>query len=469
MDSNAARPSGAPDAGSFLALLQTIAYATSAEAPEILRDEVRRRAEALRPFVSGAPDAVAIEEQLDEIDVDRVIYLIGTARPALHLIAAAIVELGVTTATIEDVVRWMDVRPIALMPTHAHLGVDIAYIVSFQALTTAQRWMLHSLSAWAPAPATISREHALTVARRSGVLAGARVQESDLDRLSSLAFLDPIAPGSDADASLAGRLIMHPYIRYIAGSVLDSWPMPSRSGKADAVPLTADDALTAALVEWAVHFAVVVAGPALSPVDEMEDEADEEGSEDQGEPHLTPDPALDALTDAEAWATLRPELPHLRMAAALAAALPDPEYIYRLCQVLAPRLRRQRDPMARDWLRELLEAALVRAREASAANETILLATQLADLAVDSGDLERAALFGNEALSAALERKDLRTIGFMTRRLAAIVLRQGDAQRALTLAQQAVAVAVASNDREAVAEGLRLVELARQRRTGDEA
>ncbi len=431
-------------------------------AAQVLRDEVRRRARALDSFVSHAPDRDQIAEELSEVDVERVVQLVGTTRTALHLIAAAIVELGATARTIADTVQWMELRPVGKDGTQQHLGVDVAYILLYRSLTREQRWLLHTLAVWSPPPATISRAHALTVATQSGLALDELVTPEDLDRLVALALVDRADLHAEADdatrsPSTYQRIRIDPYVRYIASSGLATWTIPATRIE-ELAHLEPTDIVTATFTNWGVRFAEVIAGPTLpTPSDDPADDDDAENAEGADDaPSLTPEPALEALTDAEAWVALEPEGPHILLAAAYARELGASEHIYRQCQLLAPLLRRIGTPEARALLRPLLESGLLAARAVKATNETLLLATQLADLAIDEREWERAALLADEALAAALQRKDMRAIGFATRRVAALAVRLRHSAKAMTRAKQAVALARANGDRAELDESITL-------------
>lgn len=444
-----------------------------AEAAEFLRAEVRRRAEGLRAFVGSAPEA---QEQLAEVDVERVIHLVGTTRTALRMIAAAIVELNVSAQTIADVVGWMEIRPVAVDPSQPHLGIDITYIVAFRALTKPQRWLLQSLAIWAGPPATVSREYALAIARNSGALNDLDVRETDLERLVALALVDSAdlpedVPNSDVVRSQAtwSRIALDPYVRHIATTALTNAEMLPHLPQ-DMAHLSTAEIVAATFTNWAVNFAEVVAGPTMLPPDTSTEQpgendaeavaANDEADREDASAGLTPDPALEALTDDEAWAALEPEAAHLELAANMARELGAPEYVYRLCQLLVPVLRRKPSPLANALLKEILESGLICARTMAANDEKLLLATQLADVAIMDKDWLRAEAFANEALDAALLKKDMRAIGFATRRMAAIALRQGKVQAALDTARQAVALARANGTRAELSESIRLLDLA---------
>ncbi len=442
----------------FDQLLATLTYVPVAEAPEYLQEAIRRRAAALSNFVASTPESAA---QPADIDVERVIYLVGTARLALEMIAAAAVELGITVRAVEEVVRWMDVRPVALNPGQPHIGIDIAYIVAFRTLTRAQRWLLHSLAGWSPPPATISREFALNVASRSGEILQIDVSSIDMERLVALGFADEVTlpaedeSGADISPDTRQRIAIAPYIRYIAQSGLDSWPIPEDAPE-EIANLTALQIFSFCLVVWAANYAAVIAGPTITPIEETA----EDDEEDDDVPQLMPEPSLEALTDTEFWAALQPEMPHFLRAALLARDLGLHDRLYLLCQMLTSRLRLHATPDALAFRRTLLEVGLVAARENRAAKETLILATQLTDAALDEGDLERADVFAGEALTAAISHKDMRAVGFATRRQAAIAIRRHDAEKALTVARQAVALAQAGGDEQELAESITLLDMA---------
>ncbi len=448
------------EAAAFAELVSGVEVLDPAAGAAFLRAEVARRAAAMQEFIITAPEATTAQ-QLNEVDVDRIIYLVGTTRCALELSAAAIVELGATEKTIAEVVRWMDVRPVALQPNQAYLGIDIAYILVFRGLTRDQRWLLHTLATWAPQPATIARDHALVLARGSGRFTGVVVTPADIDRLVALGFIAPVAPEEQQGLPSMSRIVIHPYVRYIAGQGIENWPLPPETGTTSAA-----NVLASVFVNWAVSFAEVIAGPDMEPIDEdqaaedeqdPEEEADEE--EDNEPRYLTPDPLLEELTDEELWQALEPELPHLEQAALLALQLEAADHLYRLCQLLVPRLRRWDTPPARSLRGVVLNAALQLARGAQARREVVLLATQLTDLALDERDLEGAARFAQEAQLTAVQTKDIRSVAFATRRLTAIVLRLGDGARALELARQGVALSRSAGEA-ALAESLALFEAA---------
>ncbi|MBA3823296.1 MAG: hypothetical protein H0X24_05220 [Ktedonobacterales bacterium] len=442
------------------ATIQQLEVVAPEDAAEVLRDEVRRRALALDSFVSHAPDRAQIAEELSEVDVERVIQLVGTTRTALHLIAAAIVELGTTARAIADTVQWMELRPVGKDGTQQHLGVDVAYILLYRALTREQRWLLHTLAVWSPLPATISREHALTVAVQSGIALDELVTPEDLDHLVALALVDradlhPEADLATRSPSTYQRIRIDPYVRYIASSGLTTWTIPAKRID-ELAHLEPTDIVTATFTNWGVRFAEVIAGPTLPTPNDVQS-SDDEATADDDAPTLTPEPALEALTDDEAWVALEPEAPHILLAAAYARELGAAEHIYRLCQLLGPLLRRNGTPPARALLRPLLESGLLAARMVKATNETLLLATQLADLAIDEHEWERAEMLADEALAAALQRKDMRVIGFATRRVAALAVRLRHSAKAMTRAKQAVALARANGDRAELDESITLL------------
>lgn len=455
------------------AIVRQIELVPPEEAVDFLRAEVQRRARILRTFMHTAPDDAEVVAQLDEVDVKRVVQLVGTARTALSMIAAAIVELSITARGIADTMHWMELRPVGKQSGQPHLGIDITYIIAYRALTREQRWLLHSLAVWAAPPATLSREHALTVARESAAVLEMLVTADDLDRLVALGLAD-LADLSvdDGDVlrspSTYRRIALDPYVRAVAGSGLATWRAEGVDLPPDLAHLTPAEIAFATFTNWATRFATIIAGPTLPTIDvAAEDEGDAEPDDaDDAGAGLTPDPALEALTDVEAWVALAPEAPHVLLAADLARQMRAPEYVYHLCQMLVPLLRRRATPEARAILRPLLETGLICARAASATNETLLLATQLADVALDDEDFARATLFADEALVAALAGKDLRAIGFATRRVAALALRAGDAARALTTARQAVALAQAERDEDTLRESIALLAAA-TRLTGD--
>jgi|GEM_PF-3452578 len=449
------------------AVIGTIEFLSVDDAPVYLRNEVHQRVVDLSPYISTAPDATQLANQLAEFDVDRVIYLIGTARPALQLMAAAIVELGVTVAKIEEVIRWMDVRPVGMNPLQGYLGIDIAYIVSFRLLTREQRWLLHSLSWWAVAPATISRRHAIAVAQVSGRLLDMNVEDTDLDRLQTLAFVTPyqmsdeLAPDIPISKITTERLRMEPYIRYIAQSGLEDWPIPPTAPETIA-EMSAVQLVAFLLVDWATSFARVVAGPTINA--ELQDNAKmtENDSEDDDDdaPNLTPDPELAELTNDEMWAALEPEIPHLIRAITTARELKTVQHIFVLCQLLIPRLRQRSEPQAYSLRHVLLETGLISSRADKSLPETFTLATQLADLSLDEQDSERAESFAKEALNAALGTKHMQSISFATRRLAAISLRNNHVATAKELARQSVALARSNGDQVELTESIALLDTA---------
>jgi hypothetical protein len=459
-------PQALQQAEALETLIRQIPTIPAADAAAFLRAEVQRRARSLDTFIANAPDPEQIALQLTEVDVERVIQLVGTTQPALHLIAAAIVELGATARTIADAVQWMELRPVGLAGTQQHQGIDIAYIIAYQALTHEQRWLLHTLAVWAEAPATLSREFALTVAEHSGALLDILLTEEDLERLVALALVDRADLAAEVgdvvrSPSTFQRVRMEPYLRSIASSGLTTWKMPAPLPQ-EAASSTAAELVVSVFTNWAVRFAEVIAEPSVSPAPLPATD------DDAPEAVLTPDPALAALTDEEAWVALEPEGPHLLAAAGYARQLDSPEHIYRLCQLLVPVLRRIGTPEARAVRRPLLEWGLIAARATKAPGETLLLATQLADLALDDRDFDRAILFADEALMAALARKDLRAIGFATRRVAALAIRQGNAERALETARQAVALARTSGDRAELNESITLLAAATKLNEGQE-
>ncbi len=449
-----------PDAA-LQAIIADIDLVPPDEAADFVRAEVQRRARILRTFTSHAPDADEVSAQLDEVDVNRVIQLVGTARTALRMIAAAIVELSVTARGIADTVHWMELRPVGKTGAPPHLGIDIAYIIAYRALTREQRWLLHTLSVWAPPPATLSREHTLAVARQSAALLEMPITEDDFDRLVALAFVDLADLSVDAGAIIRSpstyrRVAIDPYVRYIAGSGLETWQTGEGTLPEEIAHLSPAEITLATFTNWAVSFAAVIAGPTLPTVDAVAESADAEKDDDDS-PGLTPDPALEALTDEEAWVALEPEAPHVLLAADFARQMRAPEQVYHLCRLLVPLLRRVDSPAARGVLRPLLETGLICARASAAVNETLLLATQLADVALDDGDFLRALTFADEALRAALAKKDMRAIGFATRRVAALAIRAGDSERALTAARQAVALARSNGTQDEMNESIALL------------
>lgn len=458
-----------PDAqeGALEAIVRAIDVLPPEEAGDFLRAEVQRRARLLHVFAHTAPDPDAASAQLDEVDVERVLRLVGTARTALMMVAAAIVELGVTPRGIADTVQWMELRPVGKQSDQPHLGIDIAYIIAYRALTREQRWLLHTLAIWAPPPATISREHALTVAQQSAALFEMPVTTDDLDRLVALALVDFADLNVDEGAIIRSpstyrRVAIDPYVRYIASSGLATWNLAGVLPD-DLAKLGAEEIVAGIFANWAVQFTEVIAGPTLPTVDpaaqaaDVEDEAEgaaEDADESLG---LTPDPALEALTDEEAWVALEPEAPHVLLAADYARQARVGDHVFRLCQLLVPLLRRIATPAARAILRPLLETGLIAARATTAPRETLLLATQLADVALDEQDFPRATGFAEEALKAALTIKDMRAIGFATRRVAALAIRAGDGPRGVTAARQAVALARANGDQTELNESIALL------------
>ncbi len=444
-----------PDIQAINELARSVVLIPPELAPDTLREAVRRRGAALQTFASSAPDEASIEQQLAEVDVERIIYLVGTAQVALEMIAAAIVEIGATAQSIAEVVRWMDVRPVSLQPTQPHLGIDIAYIVAFRSLTADQRWLLHTLAIWAPPPTTIGFEHALVVGRSSGQLAGVGITPADLDRLASLGFITPLATPSPTGR----RFDIDPYVRAIAGQGLGTWPIPDKSAG-----LSGDIIVANALINWAVAFAEVIGGPDMVETTDAGEAEDEElaavDDEDAETTQLTPDPQMASLTAEEAWAALEPDAEHMLHAAVLARVLGSSEQLFSICALLALRLRTLTEPGARRFRQQILEEGLIAARNNTAQREIMLLATQLTDVALDAHDLERAAAFSQEALNAAIATKELRAIAFCARRLAAITIRQQDAKRAIIVARQAVAVARASGDHAALRESIALLDAA---------
>ena len=230
-------PQALQQAAALEALLRDITVVPPAEAADELRAEVQRRARSLDTFISSAPEPTQIAEQLAEVDVERVIHLVGTTRPALHMVAAAIVELGATARTIADTVQWMELRPVGVGAAQQHLGIDIAYIIAYRALTHEQRWLLHTLAVWA-SPATISREFALAVAQNSGVLLDITITAEDLDHLVALALVDRADLPEEAgdlvrSPSTRWRVQIDPYVRYIASSGLATWKAPPKFARRD--------------------------------------------------------------------------------------------------------------------------------------------------------------------------------------------------------------------------------------------
>lgn len=442
-----------PTPTTFEELVRGIAYVPAESAPAYLHDAIRRRVGSIHALTPATTDA---EELIAEVDSERIISLVGRAQPALEIIAACIVELGTTAEAIEREIRRIDMQPVAQQPTLAHLGIDIAYIVAFRALTREQRWLMHTLAVWAPRPATIVREAALVVARGSGRYAGLVLSSDDLARLVALGLVAPDeAPLAPDQLVTEGRIALDPYIRFIAVQGLAEWPLP------DADPaVTAEMVLASVFVQWAVSFAEVIAGPDMTPLPDAEDEDEDEADVD--EPHdrlLTPDPDLAELTAEEAWEALRPELPHILIAALLAGELGAAEYVFRLCQLLPPRLQGRTEAAALRFRRELLELGLQNARQMQAPREMLLLTTQLTDVALDAGDLADAASSAQAAMEAALAVKDLRAIAFAARRQAAIAIRRNDRAVAMERARQAVATANASGDQDALREALVLLVL----------
>ncbi len=447
-----------PTPPDLTSLIRGIPYIPKPDAAEYLRGAIRRRSASLHAFT---PDAADPEQLIAEIDIERVLYLLGTAQPALEIIAACIVELGTTTRAIEAEIRRIDIRPVGTQPTHAHLGIDIAFIVAFRALTREQRWALHSLVIWSPPPATIARAYALVVATGSGRLAGVLVNPDDLARIIALGLVLPVTEGIQGTLESRERIRIDPYVRFIAAQGLAEWPIPDVDAS-----VTAETVLASILVHWAVSFAEIIAGPdMLAPEDARAVEDEEESTEDLSEERLiTPDPDLAALTEEEAWDALLPELDHVLLAAQLAREVGAAEYVYRLCQLLPPRLRGRDAPASRAFRRTLLEQGLICARQRKSARETLLLATQLTDVALDDQDMPRAAAFGREALDAAVAVKDLRAVAFAARRQAAIAIRLGDLDGAVTSARQAVATARAAGDRAGLMESIAVLEAATQLR-----
>jgi hypothetical protein len=450
------------------AAARQIALVPPEAAADFLRAEVQRRARILRTFTHSAPDPVGLAEQLAEVDVNRVIHLVGTARTALSMIAAAVVELSITARGIADTMHWMELRPVGKQGAQPHLGIDIAYIIAYRALTREQRWLLHTLAVWAAPPATISREHALIVARQSAAALEMPLTTDDLDRLVALGLADLADLSVDEgdvirSPSTYQRIALDPYVRAVAASGLATWRAEGVDLPDDLAHLSPAEIAYATFANWAVRFAAIIAGPTLPTVDASAEEEEDEapGDDDDETAGLTPDPALAALTDEEAWVALDPEAPHVLLAAQVARQMRTPEYVYHLCRMLVPLLRRRATPEARAILRPLLETGLICARAASVTNEILLLATQLADVALDEHDFPRAVMFAEEALTAALAKKDLRAIGFATRRVAALALRAGDGARALTAARQAVALAQAAGDEDARRESIALLAAAR--------
>jgi hypothetical protein len=454
-------PQALRQAEQVAAIVRALEVVPPEEAATVLRDEVRRRAAALTAFARTAPESQA---QLTEVDVERVVQLVGTTRTALHLIAAAIVELGATPASIADTVQWMELRPVGLQGTQQHLGVDIGYIIAYQALTRSQKWLLHTLAAWAEPPATIERAAAIFVAEQSGTLQGLPVTDEDLSRLEALALVNvadlPTDQTTRRSSLVARRIAIEPYIRVIAGSGLAGWRLPEHMP--DLLSrLEAPELVAATVADWAVQFATIIAGPDLTPHAEREPDAEEEDDDDEDDgPGLTPDPDLAPLTDDEIWLALEPEAEQVVQAARYARQLGAHEHVYQLCQLLMPPLRRIGTPAARAVLRPLLETGLLAARSSGAARETVLLASQLADVELDDGNLDRAELFADEALQAALSQRDMPAIGFTTRRSAALAIRMRHTDRALERARQAVRLARASGDRAALNESIALLHAA---------
>ena len=454
-------PQALQQATALEALLHDIIVVPPDQAADELRGEVQRRARSLDTYISSAPDPAHLAEQLAEVDVERVIQLVGTTRPALHMVAAAIVELGATARTIADTVQWMELRPVGIGGAQQHLGIDIAYIIAYRALTHEQRWLLHTLAVWGTTPATISREFALAVAQNSGILLDIIVTAEDLDHLVALALVDRADLPEDAgdvarSPSTQWRVQLDPYVRYIASSGLVTWKAPATLPE-EIAHLGPADLAVATFTNWAVRFAEIVAGPTLPPVDDAIDEPDADDDTPETEVGLTPDPALEALTDDEAWVALEPESAHVLAAAGYARQMDAAEHIYRLCQLLVPLLRRIGTEASRDLARPLLELGLLCARASKSANETLLLATQLADVALDDRDFPRALSFADEALAAAIMRKDMRVIGFATRRVAALAIQQGQDKKALATARQAVALARANGTQAELTESITLL------------
>jgi hypothetical protein len=445
------------------ALIDSTELLAEEDAPAFLRAELRRRVDALAAYMPERTAPAAAEADLADSDIERIIYLVGTAREALKMIAAAIAELSITPRAIEDLIRWMDIRPVALNPGQGYLGIDITYILSFRALTRSQRWLLHNIAWWAPPPATISSQHALSVAEASGNLFGLTILPGDIDRLSALGFITPVTWDTTPDPSvvlssvITNRLSIDPYVRYIAQGGLNSWPQPENLPE-DSGPVSAVQVVAYMLVDWATSFANVIAGPRIMPED-----PDADDTEEDDEPaNLTPEPELDALTSDEFWAALLPEIPHMARAISLIRELGADEHLYILCKLLITPLRQRAEPEAQRLRRALLEAGLLTAREKAATRETMLLATQLADLEIDENKYDRAEGFANEALTAAIAIKDMRAIGFVTRRLGAIVLHTGKYERAREIARQAVALAQANGNESDLAESIALLDAASQ-------
>ena len=447
-------------------LIASITFVPPEAAKDYLHAAIRRRLTSLHAI---SPTTANAEQLIAEIESDQIIAIVGTAQPALEIIAACIVELGTTTRAIASEIRRLDILPVAAQPALGYLGIDIAYIIAFRALTREQRWLLHTLAVWAPAPATIARDYALVVGQGSGRYSHLLVTADDLARLVALGFVTPeiIEQPIITTSTIPGRLHLEPYIRYIAAQGLAEWPIPEADPS-----VTAEIVLASMFVHWAVSFAEIVAGPDMTPAEDIAAEtADDEDADPEAtgaqppvaaasEHLLTPDPDLAALTDDEAWAALAPETPHVLVAAQLARELGAADYVYRLNQLLSPRLRSQSSPAARTFRRMLLEEGLLCARAAGALRETLLLATQLTDVALDDQQIERAALFAAEALAAAVSSNDLQAVAFTARRQAALAIRRGDRSQAIASARQAIATARALHDAAGLREGVHILETA---------
>jgi len=256
---------GAPDAV-LQAIIEHIDLVPPDEAADYVRAEVQRRARLLRTFASHAPDAEEVAAQLDEVDVNHVIQLVGTARTALRMSAAAIVELSVTARGIAETVHWMELRPVGRTGAPPYLGIDIAYIIAYRALTREQRWLLHTLAVWAAPPATISREHALTVARQSAALLEMPIIDDDFDRLVALNFVELADLSVDEGAVIRSpstyrRVAIDPYVRYIASSGLETWKTGEEVLPPEIAHLSPAEIALATFTNWAVSFAAIIAGP----------------------------------------------------------------------------------------------------------------------------------------------------------------------------------------------------------------
>lgn len=431
---------GSPVGIDIQSIIKDLAYVPSLHAPELLRDAIQRKMQHAIQSDTSPEDMLALGQRLASLDIDRIIYLLGTAKTALEMIACYIVELDISIQDIEDVVQWIDIRPIGINPSYGHLGIDIVFLVGYRVLSSEQKLLLFSLSQWESSPATISYHHALAVGEAIGKMFEMNIVAEDMDRLIELGFVHRygVAAPTDDLVSLTSleRLEWNPYVRYITTRALEDWQLPDHLPQ-EFDGLGLDGIIHLLLVDWALSFAKVITTTMASQA---------------GQERM--------LTGSELWFAVHNEEAHLRLAIRYARELRLDEVLLMLSQTLIPVLRKMTSIESIPLREALAQESLLIARDQKNFEYIVVLATQLADVALDQKNYARAESFAEEAHDAALVWKNLKVIGFTTRRLAAILIVRGDAVRARELAEKALLLARSHGTEEEMTECLGLLDAA---------